>query len=226
MMRCLVVALSVSVVLFAAFPIACTSLDDLSSERPTSDAAIPDATGDASTVDANGTSDASDAATTTDGASDAALAENLHPFGTFEQGCAPWYPNQATTSADSVAHGGAQSCKICWASGSTYFGADDTGFLSSPPLGTYHAEAWVRQVAGAAIPVGVLITLRTKIGTSSATFPEKAESVPSTVSITWTRIEVDLVVTKPAEKLNVVVGSMSSQDACFLVDDVRVFRVQ
>jgi hypothetical protein len=220
--RRLVIAFSL--VLVAAVPIACTSLDDLATDN-TSATDAGDA-GDATAADSP-SSDASAEATTTDSASvDAALGDNLHPFGTFEQGCAPWYAYQSTASADSVAHGDAQSCKVCWTSGTTYFGADDTGFLANPPLGRYHAEAWVRQVAGATIPPGVMITLRTKIGTSMTTFPEKAESVPITVSITWARIEVDLVVTQAAEKLNVVVGSASSPDACFLVDDVRVFRVQ
>ena len=152
--------------------------------------------------------------------------ENLHPFGTFEQGCAPWYAYQATGQQDSVPHGGALSCRICATSATGNFAADDLGFLASPAPGTYRAEAWVRQVAGAAIPIALAITLRTKIGDTPATFPETKSGPPVTVSTTWAHVEVELTVTQTAEKLNVVVGSPASTGACFLVDDVRAFRVK
>jgi hypothetical protein len=180
-----------------------------------------DASSDAST--ASDTSAASDAL---DGGDNAGV--NLHPQGSFETGtCAPWVGFQGTVEVVPTAHSGSGACRVCNSPSTTdYFTADDN---STPGPGTigasYRAEAWVRADPTAPAPPAVKLFLRNSaIVGGMFTELEGSSSAPIVVNATWQRLEVTLPYTK-AGNLNVFVGADAAPNACFVLDDVVLRRV-
>jgi hypothetical protein len=162
-----------------------------------------------------------------DGGEDVALPilPNLHPRGTFENGCDGWGGYQATVSPSDVAHSGVGSCRFC-AKFSDYFSGDDSGFLDNPAVGEYRVEMWVRAAPQKQAPDQLAIFLRTIDGVPFVQH-EINGSPPVSLDDTWRRLETTLTVTQPAELLNSFVSSDTGPaDRCFLVDDVRVERLR
>ena len=201
-----------------------TSLDGYSEGVPDAAAASTDASVDVAVGPPPATGDAAPL----DAADEAGLP-NLHPNGTFEATTMPWYGFQAQPiTLDSTAHSGSKSLRVCTAQTTTdYFTADDQGAITNPVANaTYHATAWVRVPQGGVPLPEVKLFMRTVNTSPSYVTLEFAETALAAVDESWKQFEVALVVTKPAQRLNVVVGATHVAGACMLIDDVRVERVQ
>jgi hypothetical protein len=104
------------------------------------------------------------------------------------------------------------------------FGGNVTG---RPVVGgRYCGEAWARSAPGAIVPTGGLaITVRTYDEPLFA----RVESHPGSkvaVADTWQLLSVELDVMTSAGYLDVYLGSDIQSGACFLVDDLAVYRVK
>jgi hypothetical protein len=200
-----------------------TNLDDFAAEDPpaASDAEADHATPDVGIAD----SGAADGAAG-DGADANGGLPNLHPFGTFENGCTGWGTFGSTLAPSEVARTGTGSCLVCGTGTTTSFTADDDGVLPSPPIGAeYLAEAWVRSAPQKTTPPSMQMVLR---GRNDAPFVEvekKFTDYPSPTA-TWTKLSVKLTITKASQKLNVVVAAEWVNGACFLLDDVAIYRTK
>lgn len=154
---------------------------------------------------------------------------NLHAYGTFEDGCKTWLAFQGAATDSSVAHSGALACRFCGAT-SPDFTADDKSALPPPVVGAeYVARAWVRAPAAPSSPPKPGVRMYFRTTNLSPTFAEVQTSAGPLVTLgdAWVQIEGKLTVTKPAQHLNVVVvGYNDPQGACFLLDDVELFRTK
>lgn len=190
----------------------------------------PDAAGaDAST---STTSDGEPADTSSDRA-DAPLvdagddaAPNIHPQGTFEgSACDPWDGFQAGVAISSTARTGNGSCRVCTRAGvAGDFATDDEDATGAATVGgTYRARAWVRAAPSAPIPGPVFMNFRTR---TPGMVQETSISKDVTVTTTWQLLTTTLAVTKPGT-LDLVIGPATAPaDACFLLDDVTIQRVE
>jgi len=161
---------------------------------------------------------------TVDAGSDAPSIVNLHPNGTFESSSSPWIGYKGTIALDPTAHTGTGSLRACSGAGSGVFTADDKGPIPNPINGaTYRVSAWVRDAPSAPAASGLTLFLRTIAGGI-----DQQQSMSSGAPLTsaWQRLETTLLVSKPADVLNVYVGGNISSGACFLLDDVVVDRIQ
>jgi hypothetical protein len=155
---------------------------------------------------------------------------NIHPFSSFESGCAGWAPYQAELTSDDHGHSGAKSCRVC----STVTNppdistADDNGAIDSAGVGQrYRVEAWIRRTFDGAggPPGGAGVVIRT-FDVGPLVRKEQAGSALVPASETWTLLTADLDITQPAQKIGVYVGGASQIGTCFLLDDVRVYRLR
>ncbi|MBS2018661.1 MAG: hypothetical protein JST00_37690 [Deltaproteobacteria bacterium] len=174
-------------------------------------------------TDASSTSDADE-----DAGSDAGPAPpNVHPNGTFDTTLDPWAAFQGTASKDTTARTGPFSLRACGKAGFGYFTADDGSAFEGPVLGaTYRAEAWVRTAPGAAVPPVIKIFLRSASFTPDFTSVESTEADGPALTSTWQKLSVTLKLTKPAQRLGIYVGADYVPEACFLLDDVALQRVE
>jgi hypothetical protein len=204
-----------------------TSLDGLSSPPgtgPTNGDARADGelqgSGEAS-ADGSSTGDALDA-------SDDA-GTNLHPQPTFENGtCAPWVGYQGTVEVVPTAHSGQGACRVCTKPTTTnFFTADDNRSPGPSVLGaTYHAEAWVRNDPSAPAPPSVTLYLRNATIVNGNFIDLESSSSPTTaIGATWRRFDANLTFTKPGD-LNVFISADTAPNACFLLDDVVLQRIE
>ncbi len=183
---------------------------------------------DAEAVDAKAPDGGSPAA---DAAVDA-LADASDDAGTllYEQrfdgpACNGWSTFQATNGSDPSGRAGA-ACRVCMNAGVTDFfsgGSPGLGFV--PAVGTYRAEAWVRTAPDAGVTSGGRLHLR-QAKRDPFTPVASAMTPPEPFSTTWSRLEVVLDVTKAEEDLDVFVTGGAGPNACFLVDDVKLYRVK
>ncbi len=158
-------------------------------------------------------------------ASDAGGAPNLHPQGTFENGtCDPWGSFQGSVHASDVGHSGGGSCEVCTLPTTVdRFTADDNGAPGPSVAGaTYHAEGWARTSPGKAPPGLVDLNLRNVTPEPI----EQTRSAQSLVNDVWQRFETTLAVTKPNGRIGVYISGEHRPNACFLIDDVVLSRVQ
>ncbi len=170
-----------------------------------------------------------------DAGSDAdALAEradagpNLHPVGTFEDGCGlPWDAFQGTLSKSDSAHSGTASCRVCArpsaAAGSNFTADDNRAAGPAQANAGYRAVAWVRtDGTGASTPVSLLLRTATPYA-----ILEAKETPPLAVDAEWRRLDVTLAVTQPGGALNVVIYSQQrvGPTPCFLIDDIEVQKI-
>ncbi len=199
---------------------------------------------DAKKVVADGGTGASDASedvprdAATDGSStppsvdageDAGVVVNLHPNGTFEQGCGRWTPYQSAIQMATTARTGTGSCRTCANQGATdVYGMSDDGAVADPPVGAvYRASAWVRAAGSATPSATVGVFLRTFSAANGFTQIELGEgSTLPAVDGTWRFVEVTFEVTKPAPFLQVGVTGFVPPIGCFLTDDVVLERIR
>jgi hypothetical protein len=211
-----------------------TSLDGLSSgidatDGPRVDGAANDATdGPAEAEVAPPPTDAADALAIQDAGARDDAGPNLHPAGTFENGtCDPWHGFQGSIGFVTLARTGGGACRACTASTTTdYFTADDNGATGADMVGaTYRAEGWVRTDPTAPAPLDVKLFLRNaSVASGSFVALESSASVPAPIDATWQHFETSLSITKQGY-LNVFVGATHAPNACFILDDVTVRRV-
>jgi hypothetical protein len=155
-----------------------------------------------------------------------ASSENLHSYGTFEEGCGAWNGLHSTRASDPLARSGSQSCRVCATGEGAFFTVGDRGFLAAPPPGRYRAEAWIRAAPGAPAPVKAFLHLRTFRQTPDFEVVETKTGPFDGPDDVWRRAELVLAVTQPAERLNVYVAAEVAAGACFLLDDVIVVRLE
>ena len=198
-----------------------TSFDGLAD--PSLDAGPPVDGSDPSSPEAAALSDASEVPV------DAGVeaGENIHPRGTFEDGCVGWYNYQSTFSTGTLSHDTPGSCRVCSNSGAAddVFTADDDSQYIPPTVGAhYRAEAWVRADPSDAVTVPVWLVIRVanrdpfkehETGRSANVLPNE----------TWQRLEAEVEVVTPGAAIDVHVGGKRTPGACFLLDDVRVERL-
>lgn len=197
------------------------AMDDFASDAPSHGDGGTDAEGP--DVEA-GTFDAPESKG--DASVDAGEGENLHPNGTFETTCSPFRGFMATVEvSDAAAHEQSRSCMVCATEMTGFFTADDLGVADAPPGSTFRAEAWVHAAPGRPAPTATILVLRS-VTYNPFTEVEKVDAFGPAPSTTWTRVAVDLPITKTAAKINVVVGGPAAANACFLLDDVRLTRVR
>jgi hypothetical protein len=162
-------------------------------------------------------------------AGDVSGAPNLHPQSTFENGtCAPWYGYQGATSFSATAHTGTGACRICTLPSTTdFFTADDTGVAGAAAVGaTYRASAWARTDPAAPGPGPVTVYLRSfAVPGGTFTSLERGVSPSADLGSQWQRLEATLTITKPDGTINVFIGGAHRANACFLIDDVVLQRV-
>lgn len=178
-----------------------------------SDAAVSDVT----TVDAQDTGPGSDAGPDGDAASWLVLDD-------FEDGYAPYVPQNATATLSTIAHTGSHSCQVCCDGTPSYCTLDRgyNGFILDPTVdASYTIGAWVRAAPQTANGnLGSVAIARTYQG---STFIDQApyNSIPLPES--WVYVTSTVTVSKPADGLAGYVG-VSGYDAgdCFLVDDVTL----
>lgn len=178
-----------------------------------------DAASDVSVIiDAGMGADASDAAP-------APIFENLVKNPDFESGsCVDvgFYQGVGTDSTD--AHGGHGSCQVCRAKVTfdayTY---NPYVVLPNPTIGTrYVAHAWVKLGPNSFKDQSVGIIVRTHQNNPYALIEQSPDNTVPLTS-TWTYLEASMLVTKPAESLDLVVYSYTAAtagDRCFIIDDV------
>jgi hypothetical protein len=200
-----------------------TSFDDLSGGG--SDAADEGDAGSDVTID-RASSDVVDAEVSEDAPFDAdpETRPNLHPLGTFENGCGGWSTYGAALSASTTARTGSGACRVCSVGGSqVIYSIDDGGAIAGPTVGRYYAEAWVRTDPDSAAPATGQISLRTITREPFSTH-EEAFGGAFSFDATWKKVSVELKVTAEAPHLNLWVGADLGEGTCFLVDDVHVER--
>lgn len=181
-----------------------------------SDAGVKDATGPSATD--GGAADARIDADTETGT----LLYEQHFDG---PGCNGWSSFQGTLASDPQGRAGG-GCRVCMNAGVTdYFsgGSPGLGFLAV--AGTYRAEAWVRTAPDAGPTSGGRLHLR-QAKRTPFTQIASAMTPPESYSTTWRRLEVVLEVTKTEEDLDVYVTGGAGANACFLVDDVKLYRLE
>lgn len=223
------------VALFLAALPACSlfsSLDDLSETVVYVEAGAdgPDGTsgGDGSGANGGDTGSGSDGNMQIVDAGDDSGYPNLHPNGTFDVGCQGWFPYNATLAADSTAHSGAGSCRVCSTVTSSDVATIDEAGVLVPVAngGVYVASAWFRVPDGVSGPSsGVKITLVTR-AQGGADLDTQQGSLSAIDATSWTQLKVQLTATQDAAKLRVWAGGKAQTSACFLIDDLRVERWQ
>jgi hypothetical protein len=219
--------------------IGCSALVDLSGLSTGSAADATTTPTEGGSNEAGPLTDSGDGSTGTDGApidaradADAAdpdphVGPNLLADHSFESGCT-WDAFQGTKATDTTARTGTKSCRICTLDSTTdYFTGQDPFSAPAPVVGaTYRAIAWVRTAPGAAVPPGPVLNVRS---TNSAPFTaiEGAASANPGIPFTdtWQRVEVTMKATKPAQQMDIFVGSNTVTGGCFLVDDVWLERL-
>lgn len=211
-----------------------TSLDGLSSDAAGSDATAPasEAGSDGATARDAGSGDTGADGSgldggTRDAAPDAPSPVNLAPNPGLETGkpdCAPWGGYESTLVSESPGRSGALACRVC-AKPDVPFFTIDGDVLTAPPIGSrYRAEAWVRAI-GTTKPATVDLHLRTY--NTVGGFVDRDQAVSSEIQIgtQWAKLEVEMTVTKTAERLDVFVAGgppVGAGTPCFLVDDILV----
>jgi hypothetical protein len=207
---------------------ACSLLSDLgglASEDP-----LPDASADArgATSDASAEAARPEAGATEGGAPSA----NLHPQGSFGTGCGDWGSFQGSLEASALGHDAPGACRVCTgqAGVTSFFTIDDGGLGGAPVAGaTYRATAWVRSPDGVGriTPSYATINLRTFERTPAFTTLEQQNQTEATPfqGTSWVQLAIELTVTQARGRLNVFIGAPGAANACFLVDDVRLERV-
>ncbi len=162
------------------------------------------------------------------GEDSAAAAQNLHPQGSFEVGCSPWDGYQATATSSTTARSGARSCRVCVMQGvADFFTLDDNTIPLSPVAGArYRAEAWVRAAPGSVSPTTAQIYLRTVTPAPFVTH-QQAEGpfIVLPANGEWVRLQIELTANQAQGVFNVFVAAPAVPGACFLVDDVRLERL-
>ena len=205
-----------------------SGLDDFASEDPGAASDAGASADVAAAIDA--ASETAPPATSADASLDAvgdadAARVNLHTYGTME-GCNSWGAYKAILAGSSEARTGTGSCLVCPTGEDPIFTADDNGAVEDPALGTYVAEVWVWTAPGKTAPPDIGLSFRTRNDTPTFAEVEKSYAEHESPSSTWVKITTTLTVTKPAQKLNVVVGAESAGSPCFLLDDVAIYRTK
>jgi len=214
-------------IVFACTLGACSFLTPLDGfvSPPSAEGGVASGTIDGSTTSDGGSASAD--ATKTDDATTSVPPTNLHPNGDFEtRGCDHWGAYQGTKQPADIGRTGAKSCRFCATDG-WFFSGDDGSFLANPTPGRYHLEGWMRQSPGRPAPGnGVSVLLRTTNVSNGWQELETSESAFVPLTQSWTKVEIELVVTKPAENLNAVfAGQGGPNGACFLLDDVLAYKL-
>jgi hypothetical protein len=107
-----------------------------------------------------------------------------------------------------------------------YFTGGDPFTAGPPVVGTsYHAVAWVRKAPGAATPVGALLFFRTSNATPFTGIDGANTGPALPFTDTWQRLEITVKSTKPAEQIDIFVGTDTVPGSCFLIDDVWLEKV-
>lgn len=163
-------------------------------------------------------------------AADAGERPNLHPQGTFDTvGCGTWGNYLATLTAATPGRMSAGACRVCATSqgAKEFFTIDDNGLPGAPIAGArYRATAWVRPAPGAVTPTYAMLHIRTFGFDPDFTTYEQADPVAAVPFTTdWMPLSVELTIQQARGKLNVFLGAPGAVGACFLVDDVRLERV-
>lgn len=177
-----------------------------------------------SSRDASDAGAASDAPTTTDAPPDADthVGPNLLDDSSFEGDCT-WNGFQGISSSDPTARTGSKSCRICTSPTTTDYFTGNSHYTSAAPLigATYRAVAWVRKAPGAPSPGPAILNLRTLTPSPFTSIENTATDLPGlTLTDTWQRLEILMLVTKSASNMDVYVGVDTAPNSCFLIDDV------
>jgi hypothetical protein len=192
----------------------------------TSNDVVADAMTDAPVTEDVASNDA--AGNATDGAATDA-GPNLFPLGDFELGGCAGDGYYSSLIADSTAHGGGKSCRVCSSGMSPdVFSFDsDIDNVALPVGAHYVAEAWIRTATSAGPPAnGVELTLRTHTD-APVVEHDLVFTNYTTVTQTWQLLTIELDIKEPGiPKLEVVVDGQYDSGTCFLVDDIVVRRVQ
>ena len=199
----------------ALLALGCNDYDALS--RCFGERCQPDASGDAATD--GGSADA-DPCTPTD--TDANLVRN----GGFEDGCGgDWYAYQSTATPDPIAHCGVRSCRVCLSPSYDVYSLDEgmPWAGGADPAQTLVAMAWVRAIPDAAVPVTPQIVVR--LAADAGQHVGQSTGGTTIADSTWQAVRVEYQPSRPGSLLDVYVAGTGNQPgACFLVDDVSVFR--
>lgn len=201
-----------------------TNLDEFASEDPPG--AIAEGGADGPTPIADAGSDLSsvvDADSRDDGEKQPV---NVHPSPDFElSGCNGWGSYHGTLTPSSTAHSGTGACRVCTDGSNSDFTADDNGVIASTIGVTYRAEAWVRADPQKPPPPYMGMTLRTRNDGPFAEVETAYASLGGAPNGTWQKLTTSLTVSKNAQKVNIVVGGGFAQNACFLLDDVALYKI-
>lgn len=216
---------------------ACSLFSDLSG-LASEDASSSDASAAAPPLDAGGVASDSGPGVGFPPGNEAGPAEgggvpaNLHPQGDFAAGCGDWGAFQGSLQPSVLGHDAAGSCRVCvdQTGVASYFAIDDGGLGGPPEAGaTYRATAWVRSagVNGLVAPSYVTINLRTFERTPAFTTLEQQNETSKTPlqGASWVKLAIQLKVEQARGQLNVFLAAPGAANACFLVDDVRLERV-
>ena len=131
----------------------------------------------------------------------------------------------STLSTSSNGRTDGSACKVCGHSagpGSFSYSTDVAGAVAT--VGAhYHATAWYRNPVAGATASSVSFALRSIV--STPTFGEiEVASKSGTIGSDWRRIDVDLVLTKPAQGVDVFLAAPYGPGVCFVFDDLQVTR--
>jgi hypothetical protein len=141
----------------------------------------------------------------------------------FEGGCGRWFAYMSTATSDPAAHTGALSCRVCGTPGNPpSMGVKHV--LASPPLGRYHARAWLRVPTGAPAVQDAGIFLRTHNEPGGGFVQVQIQAAgPPSLADTWQQVDVELLVNTTAAYLDLTV--YGPKGACLLVDDAYVEKL-
>jgi hypothetical protein len=156
------------------------------------------------------------------------IFENLVKNPDFESGsCVDVGFYQAVGTDSTDAHAGHGACQVC-RSKVTFdaYTFNPYVVLPNPTVGTrYVAHAWVKLGPNSYKDQSVGIIVRTHQNNPYVLIEQSPDN-PVPLTSTWTYLESSMVLTKPAESLDLVVYSSTAATAgerCFIFDDVGLF---
>ena len=119
----------------------------------------------------------------------------------------------------------ANACKVCGlsASSDSFSYSVDVPGAAAVVGAHYHATAWYRNPSSGATAMSVAFALRSLIRQPF----DQVEVAPSFAQIgaDWRRIDADLVLTKPADLVDVYISETYAAGVCFIFDDLVITRV-
>jgi hypothetical protein len=142
---------------------------------------------------------------------------NLLKNGDFELGCADWGGNTASLQDDTIAHGGAKSCRACQNGGSSWEVLQATAPVKVGA--TYVGEAWVRAAPGVPAAQGIEAHI--------ITYDDQDRSVDNTstsgaaLTADWQHLSVTFTVDKPAARIAFAIDAANAP-GCVIVDDASL----